>query len=124
MVPAQVAATFAAVILQIMVIDIVFSLDSIITAVGMVDQIEVMIAAVVASVGADDAVRRRRSAVSFPSIRPSRCWRWRSWWWSAVVLIADGFGHHVPKGYIYSAMAFSLLVEMLNMRLRKRTAKF
>ena len=80
---ARCGATFAAVIVQIMVIDIVFSLDSIITAVGMVDDLAVMIAAVVASVGADDAVRRRRSAASCPSIRPSRCWRCRSWSWSA-----------------------------------------
>ena len=78
-----VQATFAAVIVQIMVIDIVFSLDSIITAVGMVDQLAVMIAAVIASVGlmmlfagADRPLRVRR-------IRPSRCWRCRSWSWSA-----------------------------------------
>ena len=100
---------FAAAIVQIMVIDLVFSLDSIITAVGMVDEIEIMIAAVVASVGADDAVRRRRSAASSPSIRRSRCSRSRSWSSSASSSIAEGFDQHVPKGYIYFAMAFSVM---------------
>jgi predicted tellurium resistance membrane protein TerC len=117
-----VKATFAAVILQIMVIDIVFSLDSIITAVGMVDQIAVMVAAVVISVALmmvfAGAIGRFVSshptikvlALSFLVV-------------VGVVLIAEGFGHHVPKGYIYFAMAFSVCVEMLNIRMRKRSQR-
>jgi predicted tellurium resistance membrane protein TerC len=119
---AAVKATFAAVILQIMILDLVFSLDSIITAVGMVDQIGVMIAAVVASVGLmmffagpiGRFVSRHPTikmlALAFLVV-------------VGVVLVAEGFGHHVPKGYVYSAMAFSLLVEMLNIRMRKRSAQ-
>ncbi|MGY4827575.1 TerC family protein [Sphaerotilaceae bacterium SBD11-9] len=117
-----VKATFTAVILQIMVIDLVFSLDSIITAVGMVDRIEVMVAAVIASVGLmmvfAGAIGRfvsehptiKMLALSFLVV-------------VGVVLVAEGFDHHVPRGYIYFAMAFSLGVEMLNIRLRKRAQK-
>ena len=119
---ATVKSTFTAVILQIMVIDIVFSLDSIITAVGMVDDVRIMIAAVVASVGlmmlAAGPIGRfvsnhptiKMLALSFLVV-------------IGVVLIAEGFDHHVPKGYIYFAMAFSLGVEMLNITLRRRMAK-
>jgi predicted tellurium resistance membrane protein TerC len=115
-------ATFAGIVLQIMVIDLVFSLDSIITAVGMVDQIAVMVAAVIASVGlmmffagpigrfVSGHPTIKMLALSFLVV-------------VAVVLIAEGFGHHVPKGYIYSAMAFSVVVEMLNIRLRKRSMR-
>jgi predicted tellurium resistance membrane protein TerC len=115
----KVAASFAGVIAQIMVIDLVFSLDSIITAVGMVSEVAVMIAAVVASVGlmmlfagaigrfVSDHPTIKMLALSFLVV-------------VGVVLIADGFGHHVPKGYIYFAMAFSVGVEMLNIRMRKR----
>ncbi|RLJ61622.1 TerC family protein [Sulfurisoma sediminicola] len=115
----RVAASFAGVIAQIMVIDLVFSLDSIITAVGMVSEVAVMIAAVVASVGlmmlfagaigrfVSDHPTIKMLALSFLVV-------------VGVVLIADGFGHHVPKGYIYFAMAFSVSVEMLNIRMRKR----
>ncbi|WP_420472697.1 TerC family protein [Noviherbaspirillum sp. ST9] len=114
--------TFAGIVLQIMVIDLVFSLDSIITAVGMVDEIVVMIAAVVASVGmmmffagpigrfVSEHPTIKMLALSFLVV-------------VAVVLIAEGFGHHVPKGYIYSAMAFSVVVEMLNIRLRRRSTR-
>ena len=110
-----VKATFSAVILQIMVVDIVFSLDSIITAVGMVDRLEVMIAAVILSVGlmmvfastigrfVSDHPTIKMLALSFLVV-------------VGVTLIAEGFDHHVPKGYIYFAMAFSLFVEMLNLR--------
>ncbi|MEO8023515.1 TerC family protein [Polaromonas sp.] len=115
-----VKATFTAVILQIMVVDMVFSLDSIITAVGMVDELAVMIAAVIASVGLmmlfAGAIGRfvsehptvKMLALSFLVV-------------VGVALIAEGFDHHVPKGYIYFAMAFSVCVEMLNLRLRKRS---
>ncbi len=118
----SVAASFGAVILQIMVIDLVFSLDSIITAVGMVDEVAVMIAAVIASVGlmmifagpigrfVSDHPTIKMLALSFLVA-------------VGVVLLAEGFDHHVPKGYIYFAMAFSLVVEMLNIRMRKRAEK-
>jgi len=118
----SVKATFTAVILQIMVVDMVFSLDSIITAVGMVDRIEVMITAVVLSVGlmmlfagvigrfVSDHPTIKMLALSFLVV-------------VGVVLIAEGFDHHVPKGYVYFAMAFSLGVETLNIRMRKRSAR-
>lgn len=117
-----VKATFTAVILQIMVVDMVFSLDSIITAVGMVDELAVMIAAVVASVGmmmlfagaigrfVSDHPTVKMLALSFLVV-------------VGVVLIAEGFDHHVPKGYVYFAMAFSIGVEMLNIRVRRRSSK-
>ena len=117
-----VKATFTAVILQIMVVDMVFSLDSIITAVGMVDELAVMIAAVIASVGmmmlfagaigrfVSDHPTVKMLALSFLVV-------------VGVVLIAEGFDHHVPKGYVYFAMAFSIGVEMLNIRVRRRSAK-
>jgi predicted tellurium resistance membrane protein TerC len=116
-----VKATFTAVILQIMVIDLVFSLDSIITAVGMVENIAVMIAAVVASVG---MMMLFAGAIGrFVSNHPSIKMLALSFLVAVgVVLIAEGFGHHVPKGYIYFAMAFSLTVEMLNIRMRRRRA--
>jgi predicted tellurium resistance membrane protein TerC len=119
---AAVKATFGAVILQIMIIDLVFSLDSIITAVGMVDDVRVMIGAVIASVAlmmvfagpigrfVSDHPTIKMLALSFLVV-------------VGVVLIAEGFGHHVPKGYVYFAMAFSLGVEMLNIRMRKRGKK-
>ncbi len=115
----KVASSFAGVIAQIMVIDLVFSLDSIITAVGMVSQVGVMIAAVVASVGL--MMLFARSIGEFVSNHPTIKMLALSFLVVVgVVLIADGFGHHVPKGYIYFAMAFSVSVEMLNIRLRKK----
>lgn len=114
-----VKATFTAIILQIMVIDIVFSLDSIITAVGMVDQVEVMIAAVIVSVGLMMVFAGPigRFVSAHPTIKMLAL---AFLVVVGVVLIAEGFGHHVPKGYVYSAMAFSFLVEMLNIKMRKR----
>ena len=115
----EVSVGFWGVIVQIMLIDIIFSLDSIITAIGMVDKLPVMIAAVIAAVALMMVFARaigefvgehptiKMLALSFLVV-------------VGVVLIADGFGHHVPKGYIYFAMAFSVGVEMLNMRMRKR----
>jgi len=114
-------ASFGGVILQIMLVDLVFSLDSIITAVGMVDDVRIMIAAVIASVGlmmvfasaigrfVSDHPTIKMLALSFLVV-------------VGVVLVAEGFDHHVPKGYIYFAMAFSVVVEMINIRLRKKTA--
>ncbi len=117
-----VKASFAAVILQIMLVDLVFSLDSIITAVGMVDQPPVMVAAVIASVAlmmlfvgaisrfVSDHPTIKMLALAFLVV-------------VGVVLVAEGFGHHVPKGYIYFGMAFALGVEMLNQRQRKRAGR-
>jgi len=119
---AAVRATFSAVILQITIIDLIFSLDSIITAVGMVDQVEVMITAVIVSVllmmafagGIGRIVSEHPTikmlALAFLVV-------------IGVVLIADGFDHHVPKGYVYFAMAFSVAVESLNLRMRKRAVR-
>ncbi|MEO8125194.1 MAG: TerC family protein [Burkholderiales bacterium] len=117
-----VKATFTAVIVQIMVLDIVFSLDSIITAVGMVDDVRVMIAAVVASVALMMlfAAPIGRFVSEHPTIKMLALSFLVA---IGVMLIAEGFGHHVPKGYIYFAMAFSVCVEMLNIRLRKRSAR-
>jgi len=111
------ASTFAGILAQIAVIDLVFSLDSIITAVGMVDEIPVMVAAVVAAVAlmmvAAGPIGRfvsrhptvKMLALSFLIM-------------IGMALVADGFEFHVPKGYIYFAMAFSVAVEMLNLRMR------
>ena len=113
-------ATFGSVILQIMIIDLVFSLDSIITAVGMVDQVEVMIAAVVASVGLMMVFANGISR--FVSAHPSIKMLALSFLVVVgVVLVAEGFEHHIPKGYVYFAMAFSVAVEMLNIRYRKKS---
>ncbi len=115
-------ASFGAVIVQIMLIDIVFSLDSIITAVGMVDEVAVMIAAVVVSVA---LMMLFAGAIGrFVSAHPTIKMLALSFLVAiGVVLIAESFGTHVPKGYIYSAMAFSVIVEMLNLRLRKRSSR-
>ena len=114
-----VRAGFAAIIVQIMIVDLVFSLDSIITAVGMVDQIAVMVAAVVASVFL--MMLFAGSIGRFVSGHPTvKMLALAFLVVIGVVLIADGFGHHVPKGYVYFAMAFSVAVEMLNLRLRRR----
>lgn len=114
-------ATYRAVLGQIVVIDIVFSFDSIITAVGMARDIAVMVAAVVASVA---LMMVFAGAVSrFVSSHPTIKMLALSFLFViGVLLIADGFDHHVPKGYIYFAMAFSVLVEMLNIRVRRRRA--
>jgi predicted tellurium resistance membrane protein TerC len=111
--------TMTSIILQIMVIDLVFSLDSIITAVGMVDDVAIMIAAVVASVGLMMAFASGigRFVSDHPSIKMLALTFLVV---VGVVLMAEGLGHHIPKGYIYFAMAFSVIVEMLNIRFRKR----
>jgi predicted tellurium resistance membrane protein TerC len=114
-----VRAGFAAIIVQIAIIDIVFSLDSVITAVGMVDEVAIMVIAIVAAVGVmmfaakpiGDFVDRHPTvkmlALSFLIL-------------IGVALVAEGGGYHIPKGYIYFAMAFSVVVEMLNLRMRAR----
>ncbi len=116
---AKVKASFSAIILQIIIIDMVFSLDSIITAVGMVDEVAVMIAAVVASVGL--MMLFAKAIGDFVSAHPSIKMLALSFLLVVgVVLVAEGFDTHVPKGYIYFAMAFSLGVETLNIRARKK----
>jgi predicted tellurium resistance membrane protein TerC len=115
------APSYASVLVQILLLDVVFSLDSVITAVGMVQQLAVMVTAVVLAVGfmmvfaepvsrfVDRHPTVKILALSFLLL-------------IGVMLIADGFGHHIPKGYVYFAMAFSVFVEMLNLRIRHREA--
>ena len=114
----RVGATFASVVTQIILLDIVFSLDSVITAVGMARQLGVMVAAVIIAVivmlifvnsisaFVDRHPTIKMLALSFLIL-------------IGVVLVAEGLHQHIPKGYIYFAMAFSILVEMLNLRMRK-----
>jgi predicted tellurium resistance membrane protein TerC len=111
------APSFAAVILQIMLLDIVFSLDSVITAVGMADDVSIMVAAVILAVGimmfSAEPISRfvnrhptvKVLALSFLLL-------------IGLSLIGDGLGMHIPKGYIYFAMGFSVFVEMINLRVR------
>ncbi len=115
----KVYAGFAGVIVQIMLLDIVFSLDSVITAVGMVDNVWVMIAAVVVSIiammlfaGKIGAFVQRHPTIKMLALSFLLM--------IGASLIAEGLEFHIPKGYIYFAMAFSVLVEMLNIRLRKK----
>jgi predicted tellurium resistance membrane protein TerC len=115
------APTFTSVIIQILLLDIVFSLDSVITAVGMVDDISIMISAVVIAVlfmmafagpigrFVENHPTVKMLALSFLLL-------------IGMTLIAEGFDQHIPKGYIYSAMAFSVFVEMLNLNAKKPKA--
>jgi len=112
-------ASFVSVIVQIMLLDIVFSLDSVITAVGMVDNIWIMIAAVVISIiammlfaGSIGAFVQKHPTIKMLALSFLLL--------IGVILVAEGFHQKIPKGYIYFAMAFSVLVEVLNMRLRKK----
>jgi len=112
--------TFAAVIVQILMLDVVFSLDSIITALGMANQLAVMVAAVVIAVGFMMLFSGKISA--FVEKHPTLKMLALSFLLLiGVALIGDGFDMHIPKGYIYFAMAFSVLVEMLNLRMRRGT---
>ncbi|HWG90527.1 MAG TPA: TerC family protein [Candidatus Thermoplasmatota archaeon] len=114
----RIHATFAAVIVQILILDVVFSLDSVITAVGMVDQLPVMVAAVIVAVGVMLVAAGPLSA--FVARHPTVKMLALSFLiLIGVMLVAEGFDHHIPKGYIYFAMAFALGVEILNLRLRK-----
>ena len=115
------AATYMGVIAQIMLLDVVFSLDSIITAVGMVEERWVMVTVILISIAfmigfakpIGDFVERHPTvkvlALAFLIM-------------IGLVLIADGFGQHIPKGYIYAAMAFSVFVELINLWIRRRSA--
>lgn len=118
---ASAAASFAAILAQIALLDVIFSLDSVITAVGLAQDVAVMIIAIIAAVivmmfsakGIGDFVDRHPTikmlALSFLVM-------------IGVTLIAEGFEFHIPKGYVYFAMAFSVAVEMLNLNVRKRAA--
>jgi predicted tellurium resistance membrane protein TerC len=115
-------SSFRSVIVQIVLLDVVFSLDSVITAVGMVEEITIMVVAVVIAVGlmmvfarpVGDFVDRHPTikmlALSFLLL-------------VGMALVADGFGVHIPRGYVYFAMGFSVFVEMLNLRLRRRPSE-
>ncbi len=112
------APSFRAVIAQIMVLDIVFSLDSVITAVGMASELAIMVAAVVLAVGV--MLLFARAVGDFVEHNPTIKMLALSFLLLiGVMLVADGLGQHIPKGYIYFAMAFSLLVELLNLKARK-----
>ena len=116
---AKVAASFASVIAQVMLLDIVFSLDSVITAIGMADDLRVMVSAVVLSVlvmlfaaepisaFVEDHPTVKVLALSFLLL-------------IGIALVADGLEQHIPKGYIYFAMGFSVFVEMINIRAKKK----
>ena len=115
----KVTASFSAVIIQIGLLDIVFSLDSVITAIGMANRIEVMAAAVVIAVlvmmvsaGPISRFIDRRPTITMLALAFLLL--------IGVMLIAEGFDLHIPKGYIYFAMAFSVFVEMLNSKIRRR----
>jgi predicted tellurium resistance membrane protein TerC len=116
---ARVAASFTGVLIQIMFLDIIFSLDSIITAIGMARQLAIMVAAVVIAVGfmmlfsgAVSAFIERNPTIKILALSFLIL--------IGVALIGDGLGMHIPKGYVYFAMAFSVGVEMLNIRIRGR----
>jgi predicted tellurium resistance membrane protein TerC len=116
----KVYSTFTSVIIQITLLDIVFSLDSVITAVGMVNNLSIMVAAVVISIiammlfaGSIGAFVQRHPTIKMLALAFLLL--------IGVTLIAEGLHQHIPKGYIYFAMAFSVLVEFLNMRLRRKS---
>jgi predicted tellurium resistance membrane protein TerC len=111
--------SFSFVLVQIMLLDIVFSLDSVITAVGMANRISIMVLAVIISVGF--MMFFAGAVSSFVNQHPTVKMLALSFLLLiGVALLADGFEQHIPKGYIYFAMAFSVMVEMLNLRLRKK----
>jgi predicted tellurium resistance membrane protein TerC len=118
----RVAATFRSVIVQILLLDLVFSLDSVITAVGMVDLLWVMVTAVVIAIIimmiSSGAIAR------FIEARPTvKMLALAFLLMVGVALVAEGLDFHIPRGYIYFAMVFSVFVEMLNLRLRSRQTK-
>jgi predicted tellurium resistance membrane protein TerC len=114
--------SFSGVIVQILLLDIVFSLDSVITAVGMAEHVEIMIAAVIIAV---IIMMVSASAISnFVNNHPTVKMLALSFLLLiGVSLLAEGFDQHIPKGYIYFAMAFSILVEMLNLKMKKNAKK-
>jgi predicted tellurium resistance membrane protein TerC len=121
-VSARVGPSFTSVIIQILLLDVVFSLDSVITAVGMVDNVAIMIAAVIVAVifmmafaGSISRFVERHPTVKMLALSFLLL--------IGVNLIVEGFDYHIPKGYIYFAMAFSVFVEMLNLKLRRSKTK-
>jgi predicted tellurium resistance membrane protein TerC len=115
---ARVPPSFAAVIVQIAVLDIVFSLDSVITAVGMADEIAIMVTAVVLAVGV--MMLSARPISSFVNRHPTvKILALSFLLLIGVSLIGDGLGMHIPKAYIYFAMGFSVFVEVINLRVRR-----
>jgi len=118
-VPGRAAMTLGSVLVQIILLDMVFSIDSILTAVGMTDELPIMIVAVVVAVGV--MLIAADPLANFINVNPTVVMLALSFLLMiGLVLIADGFGVHVPKGYIYVAMAFSALVETLNIIARRR----
>ena len=112
-------ASFAAVIAQIMALDIVFSIDSVITAVGMADELAVMVAAVVIAVGV--MLFAANPIATFVERHPTvKVLALSFLILIGFSLVAEGFEQHIPKGYIYFAMAFSVMVEMINLRVRAK----
>jgi predicted tellurium resistance membrane protein TerC len=112
------AKGFGAVLAQVVVLDLIFSLDSVITAVGMAKHIAVMIAAVIVAVGV--MILFAEPVSRFVQRHPTTQMLALSFLiLIGVMLVAEGFGQHIDKGYVYFAMAFSLLVEVLNLRLRR-----
>jgi predicted tellurium resistance membrane protein TerC len=120
-VSARVAPTLAAVVTQIMLLDIVFSLDSVITAVGMADDLSIMVAAVVIAVAI--MMFAARPVSEFVDAHPTvKVLALSFLLLIGCSLIAEGFGVHIPKGYVYFAMGFSVFVEMINLRVKKKGA--
>jgi predicted tellurium resistance membrane protein TerC len=116
---ARVAPSMAAVIAQIMVLDIVFSLDSVITAVGMADDLSVMVTAVILAVGV--MMLSARTVHQFVDNHPTiKVLALSFLILIGMSLVGEGFEMHIPKGYIYFAMGFSVFVEMINLRIRKK----
>jgi predicted tellurium resistance membrane protein TerC len=119
---ARVAPSFAAVIGQVMLLDIVFSLDSVITAVGMADELWVMVTAVIVAVGI--MMLSARAISRFVNEHPTvKVLALSFLLLIGVSLVAEGLDHHIPKGYIYFAMAFSVFVETINLRVAKKRKK-
>lgn len=118
---AAVGSSFLAIIVQIAIIDIVFSLDSVITAVGLAQDVEIMVIAIMLSVFV--MMFAAKPIGEFVDNHPSiKVLALAFLVLVGTLLIAEGFGQHVDKGYVYGAMAFSVMVEMLNIRMRKRRA--
>ena len=115
----KVRASFASVIVQILLLDVVFSLDSVITAVGTVDRLPIMVAAVLVATGV--MVLASSTISGFVDRHPSvKVLALSFLLMIGFTLIVEGLDHHVPKGYVYAAMAFSMFVEILNIRMRKK----
>lgn len=114
--------SFGAVLFQIALIDIVFSLDSVITAVGMASHVEVMVAAIIISVGV--MMVSAKAIGNFVEANPAiKVLALSFLIMVGIALIGEGLDFHIPKGYIYFAMAFSIVIELLNMRMRKKQQK-